>query len=174
MISERHGGGVGGMSGSLTAGSLKTVLTIVRDFAKSSYEMIDIGAGSGISNISFVDEYPQRSLLNIMDNEGDQMIYVEFHKQFLTYDTDYKALWDQYIARINAFYEVEAPGQQLQIGTREYAKLVDASWFKIPNGMLALNREIDCPVIMKEFMEDPAGDFWNAEEIVPTNVILEI
>ncbi|GAX86204.1 hypothetical protein CEUSTIGMA_g13618.t1 [Chlamydomonas eustigma] len=47
MISERHGG-VGGMSGSLTAGSLKTVLTIVRDFVKSSYEMIDIGAGSGI------------------------------------------------------------------------------------------------------------------------------
>ncbi|GAX86253.1 hypothetical protein CEUSTIGMA_g13665.t1 [Chlamydomonas eustigma] len=47
MTSERHGG-VGGMSGSLTAGSLKTVLTIVRDFVKSSYEMIDIGAGSGI------------------------------------------------------------------------------------------------------------------------------
>ncbi|GAX81401.1 hypothetical protein CEUSTIGMA_g8832.t1 [Chlamydomonas eustigma] len=41
-----------------------------------------------VPNISFADEYPQRSLLNILDNEGDQRIYVEFHKYFLTYDAD--------------------------------------------------------------------------------------
>ncbi|GAX86186.1 hypothetical protein CEUSTIGMA_g13599.t1 [Chlamydomonas eustigma] len=43
----RHGG-VGGMSGSLTAGSLKSVLTIVRNSVMSDYEMVDIGAGCGV------------------------------------------------------------------------------------------------------------------------------
>jgi len=43
----RHGG-VGGMSGSLTTGSFKSVLTIVRNSVMSDYEMVDIGAGCGV------------------------------------------------------------------------------------------------------------------------------
>eukprot|EP00955_Chlamydomonas_euryale_P046647 353464-Chlamydomonas_euryale.AAC.2 len=76
--------------------------------------------------------------------------------------------------RVQDFYNVPLPGidpdtvAEGQESDAHRLYIAGAHWFR-PVGM---NEAIGCPVVQKEYKNDPAGNFWELGAIVPTKIAL--